>query len=372
MKRFLNDKHLTGLKEHRYSAVDNSPFGKYVMQPFWNRLVQVVPLWVAPNAITLAGLIMNVVTVWIFASFEYNHYPQWVFLLQSVALFSYQSLDAIDGKQARRTGTSGPLGELFDHGCDAYNTAYICLAANLTLGNGATWLTMTSCLFAMTAFYTAQWQTFVTGTLEFGMVDITEGQIFMIVMHFLTYCYGQAIWGTEISLLGLTVELRFLVASLAIFASLQNILRNFYTIFIQNEKPTIASTSVLSPSIPVGIVLFLAYYIYKAGYNTLFQMHSSLLILTIGTVYAKITCRLIIAHMSKTPLEYYDKTFMALALLALNCRFEIVNNTIALYCVFVYVTLNLAYYCTSVCQQLCDCFNVYTFKIKDQQQNKAG
>lgn len=36
-----------------------------------------------------------------------------------IGLFVYQSLDAIDGKQARRTGMSGPLGELFDHGtCD--------------------------------------------------------------------------------------------------------------------------------------------------------------------------------------------------------------------------------------------------------------
>jgi phosphatidylglycerophosphate synthase len=33
-----------------------------------------------------------------------------------IGLFIYQSLDAIDGKQARRTGQSGPLGELFDHG----------------------------------------------------------------------------------------------------------------------------------------------------------------------------------------------------------------------------------------------------------------
>lgn len=32
-----------------------------------------------------------------------------------IGLFIYQSFDAIDGKQARRTGTSGPLGELFDH-----------------------------------------------------------------------------------------------------------------------------------------------------------------------------------------------------------------------------------------------------------------
>jgi phosphatidylglycerophosphate synthase len=31
-----------------------------------------------------------------------------------VSLFIYQSFDAIDGKQARRTNTSSPLGELFD------------------------------------------------------------------------------------------------------------------------------------------------------------------------------------------------------------------------------------------------------------------
>ena len=40
----------------------------------------------------------------------------------AAGLFFYQSLDAIDGKQARRTGMAGPLGEMFDHGCDALNT----------------------------------------------------------------------------------------------------------------------------------------------------------------------------------------------------------------------------------------------------------
>lgn len=48
--------------------------------------------------------------------------PRWLYFTFAVGLFVYQSLDAIDGKQARRTGTSGPLGELFDHGCDALNT----------------------------------------------------------------------------------------------------------------------------------------------------------------------------------------------------------------------------------------------------------
>ena len=39
-----------------------------------------------------------------------------------MGLFIYQSLDAIDGKQARRTNSNSPLGELFDHGCDALST----------------------------------------------------------------------------------------------------------------------------------------------------------------------------------------------------------------------------------------------------------
>ncbi len=34
-------------------------------------------------------------------------------------------IDGIDGKQARRTGTSGPLGELFDHGVDSYSAVLI-------------------------------------------------------------------------------------------------------------------------------------------------------------------------------------------------------------------------------------------------------
>lgn len=48
--------------------------------------------------------------------------PTWAFLLSALGLFIYQSLDAIDGKQARRTNSSSALGELFDHGCDAVST----------------------------------------------------------------------------------------------------------------------------------------------------------------------------------------------------------------------------------------------------------
>ena len=43
----------------------------------------------------------------------------WIPLALAITMFMYQTLDAIDGKQARRTGSSNALGELFDHGCDS-------------------------------------------------------------------------------------------------------------------------------------------------------------------------------------------------------------------------------------------------------------
>ena len=40
-----------------------------------------------------------------------------VFLIARLILsLFYKTFDAVDGKQARRTNSSSPLGELFDHG----------------------------------------------------------------------------------------------------------------------------------------------------------------------------------------------------------------------------------------------------------------
>ena len=42
--------------------------------------------------------------------------PWWAYVFNCVTLLAYQTLDNLDGKQARRTGSSSPLGLLFDHG----------------------------------------------------------------------------------------------------------------------------------------------------------------------------------------------------------------------------------------------------------------
>jgi phosphatidylglycerophosphate synthase len=53
-------------------------------------------------------------------------FPAFTYLIGIFGMFMYQTLDAVDGKQARRTGSSSPLGQLFDHGCDAINNGLYC------------------------------------------------------------------------------------------------------------------------------------------------------------------------------------------------------------------------------------------------------
>ena len=61
MTEVLTALQLRRLTEHKYSAGGVSLF-EPVMQKFWRWLVEQVPLWWAPNAITLAGLLMNVIS----------------------------------------------------------------------------------------------------------------------------------------------------------------------------------------------------------------------------------------------------------------------------------------------------------------------
>jgi len=51
--------------------------------------------------------------------------PPWVYVFGAISVWMFQTLDALDGKQARRTGYIKPLGDLFDHGMIA---ARICRA----------------------------------------------------------------------------------------------------------------------------------------------------------------------------------------------------------------------------------------------------
>lgn len=135
---------LKRLSEHQYSCSSASLLDAR-LQPWWGWLVRRTPLWLAPNLITLLGLAVNVATTLLLLWFSPDarqEPPRWACALCALGVFIYQSLDAIDGKQARRTNTQSPLGELFDHGCDSISTVFIALGActAVKLGEYPTWM----------------------------------------------------------------------------------------------------------------------------------------------------------------------------------------------------------------------------------------
>ena len=96
--------------------------------------------------------------------------PRWSYLLCAIGIFVYQTLDGIDGPQARRTGTSSPLGEYFDHGLDAITTFIYAATAACIPGLQEYPFFLLMLVAAMIHInYVYHWQTYVSGVLYFKL-----------------------------------------------------------------------------------------------------------------------------------------------------------------------------------------------------------
>jgi ethanolaminephosphotransferase len=110
----------SALDMYKYQAPRLSFLEALFLDRFWDGMAtHVYPRWLAPNVITLLGggciLAAALLGAWFSPSLR-GEAPPWVYATNAVLLFLYQTLDGSDGKQARRTNSGSPLGELFDHG----------------------------------------------------------------------------------------------------------------------------------------------------------------------------------------------------------------------------------------------------------------
>jgi ethanolaminephosphotransferase len=170
----LTERGITNLHQYSYSGTDHSLYYKYLASPFAQLLNQTfTPLWVAPNVITLTGFLINVIghaLVWWYCPTMTESYPAWIGTACGVGTMLYQTLDNMDGKQARKTGTSSPLGQLFDHGCDSVSTVIFMLnigsLLHVTSGDFA-WLFACT----ITGFYVTIWEEFHTHRFNLPIVN---------------------------------------------------------------------------------------------------------------------------------------------------------------------------------------------------------
>ncbi|KAK7490768.1 hypothetical protein BaRGS_00017997 [Batillaria attramentaria] len=369
MARILSDSQLKRLSEHKYSAGGTSLLEPF-LQPYWRWLVEQTPLWVAPNLLTIAGLIINIVSTLFLIYYSpdaKSEIPWWPLVMAGVGLFMYQSLDAIDGKQARRTNSSSPLGELFDHGCDSVSLTFVTLGVTTALSLGQdTNLLLFENLAAAFIFYCAHWQTYVSGTLKFGKLDVTEGQTAVIGVYFITALLGVGFWQKQVPLLG--VQVKVLPVAFSIFGYILQIKSHFSTIFLEGgigkNKSTVAGTSTVFPLFPMGAVIGMAVMVAFKSPSHVYENHPCLYLTAFGIVMAKVTNRLVVAHMTKSEMDLWDTGLIGPGLLVVNQYFNCVfSEYLVLWICMVVVTVDIWRYSLTVCQEICQYLGIYCFVI---------
>eukprot|EP01012_Entosiphon_sulcatum_P055960 TRINITY_DN7872_c0_g1_i2.p1 TRINITY_DN7872_c0_g1~~TRINITY_DN7872_c0_g1_i2.p1 ORF type:complete len:405 (-),score=94.11 TRINITY_DN7872_c0_g1_i2:237-1370(-) len=262
--RYIPEANMANLKEYRYSGTDNSIMSKK-LQPFWNWAVQQLPETLAPNCVTFIGFFINLASYFVLAYYApklSDRAPNWTYLLAAISLFLYQTLDAIDGKQARRTKTSSPLGELVDHGCDAVSTHLISLNVLAGMVVPAGWQGLIYTLLLSTGFYLAQWEQYITGTLNLPMISgPTEGILGNIAFMLLSGVVGPEFWQMHIATVrGIEVTPCSFIIGLLIAASVGTYYTNFANgLLFQRADLGLANRLFLLYPLyaSVGFVLFL-------------------------------------------------------------------------------------------------------------------
>ncbi|XP_003741479.1 ethanolaminephosphotransferase 1 [Galendromus occidentalis] len=381
---YLSKEHLTGFDNYKYSAIDTSPLSNYVMHPFWNQVVKLVPISIAPNCLTFGGFLLNVVSVVLLSWYDFSFYassndhasspvPLWVWLLCAFNQFMAHTLDGIDGKHARRTGLCGPMGELFDHGLDSWATLFMPLCVYSVFGrldySATPWRFYLILWNVHYCFLSSHWEKYNTGIL-FLPWGYDVSQVFLTATFLITYFESHNYW--KFTLFGLPsgfymeTALHIGAVGLSLPVSLWNIYRAFKTKTLKQKSLWEGMRPLVSPTIFFALttawVLFSPTNILEAQPRVLFIM--------IGTLFSNIATRLIINQMTNTRCEI-SNGLLVLVSMTLVAVFQFGYSEVAcLYFLTACVLVAHIHYGTCVVRQMCDHFRINCFSVQRREPKK--
>lgn len=258
--------------------------------------------------------------------------------------------------------------------CDSISTVFVAISTcvSVQFGNYPKLMFVeVFCVFAL--FYCAHWQAYVSGTLHFGKIDVTEAQYAVMAIHVVTFFVGPEVWSKKIFgeiepwvfIIGLTILTGFLVV-------------NDFIATIQRggsgkNGSTVAGTSILSPILPFLFIIVPSYVIAVKSKSGIYDSHPTLYMITFGILFAKVTNKLVIAHLSKSQMELKDSGMFGPAILFLNQYFnEFIPEYYVLWVALAWCTFDLIFYCSSVCLEMCDYMNIKLFTIPYQASSKGS
>ncbi|XP_043717320.1 choline/ethanolaminephosphotransferase 1-like [Telopea speciosissima] len=383
--RYIGSHGLAALHRYKYSGVDHSYLAKYVLQPFWRSCVNLFPLWMAPNMITLTGfmfLLISALLGYVYSPRLDSPPPRWVHFAHGLLLFLYQTFDAVDGKQARRTNSSSPLGELFDHGCDALACAFEALAFGSTAmcGRDTFWFWVISAI----PFYCATWEHFFTNTLILPAINgPTEGLMLIYMSRFFTSIVGAEWWVQQFgksmpffSWLPFVYDIptyKVVLYAMMAFGVIPTVAFNIYNVYNIVKARRGSMLQALAMLYPFAVLLGGVLVWDYLSPSDIIGNYPHLVVVGTGLAFGFLVGRMILAHLCDEPKGL--KTGMCMSLLYLpfaiaNALTARLNDGVPLvdeswvllgYCIFT-ATLYL-HFATSVIHEITSALGIYCFRI---------
>lgn len=264
----------------------------------------------APNVVTLSGfcfIIINVLTVLYYDPGLNQETPRWTYFSYAIGLFLYQTFDACDGMHARRTGQSGPLGELFDHCIDSLNTTLSLFPFCSVTGIGYGYIFIFSQFAVLANFYLSTWEEYHTHMLFLSEFSGPVEGILMICSSFvLAGIFGpEVVWHTKLfsfSLFGFAIEVENVQIMIAFcgVGLLFNVLSARNNVIKHYRKEDNVTFKEKQLKAMEGLLPFIVYYI---SVFTAVAIDPNFIdfpfIYSIGLTMAFVVGRIITAHLTK-------------------------------------------------------------------------
>jgi len=295
--------------------------------------------------------------------------PRWVYVAQAVWIFLYQALDNLDGKQARRTGSSSALGELFDHGADAFTVAIFAFVLGTTFQFGPV-LTFSFGILLMATFFLAHWESHFTGILLLrALANPVESQCVLMLLMLLTAAFGPRMWLSVVSLpiVG-PVTLSSAWFGMLILSFLGNLYDNVSTTMQNLRSRSMDTEQAMSAFAPFAIFAAVALLWAESSGALLFE-HTVLFLFTFGMAFAHLQIRLLLSGILK---EHWKTYYSCLTPLIIGCMNsvlarvggpEILSEHTVLVLVFVVILVHDCFLVWHVVRELSGVLGIRVFRI---------
>ncbi|KAF0696015.1 Aste57867_13228 [Aphanomyces stellatus] len=362
---YVTDAGAAQLPKYKYSGNDRSLLYNYIISPFAQIIVDTCfPEWLAPNTITTGGLALvaaSHVALAYYAPTLDGVAPPAVYLFCAWALCTYQILDVTDGKQARKTGNSSPLGLLFDHGCDAVNVVFSACNMTSTMLMGPSIWAMGLLIAPASVFLFATWEEYYTGTLDLGYINgPNEGLAIMYVIYAATAFTGPAIWTQPCILYPALPNNAVFVIATAIGAGCQCLVNVINVARTVSPTEFVGAVFRLIPFVLLAVASFV-YVLYSP--NEVFASNPRVLMWIIGLMSCKMVMHIMLAHLCEEPYWLLRKSFVVVAAIAALVYFDVIPQADEAQVVYGVLGFVLAFYFHMVYFVIVDMTTILKIKV---------